>query len=242
MPDAPMCGMAKNRLLWPVEKHWLNVRFLNGSRSSRELVRSIVEEHFDFLPIGIKFYFYQRGKTGEVDIRIKFSNTSRCYVGTAAKSVRRGSKPTMRLDLETPKCFSGQDRRLCLHKSVLHEFGHALGLFHGHQHLSYGKKWDMTLLQYRTGWSQQMAHHSYAPIHPKARLWSPMIQSLSCTTSSERAMSSTARQRFPATPSCRREIKESSPCSTRHERRARLCNRETTQRKTLPRSKSGGSA
>ncbi|KAH7244860.1 hypothetical protein B0J15DRAFT_552474 [Fusarium solani] len=87
------------------------------SRDNRELVRSIVEEHFNSLPMGIKFYFYQRGETGEADIRIKFSNKSRCYAGTAAKSVRRSSKPTMKLGLETPKRFNGQDRRLCFKTS-----------------------------------------------------------------------------------------------------------------------------
>ncbi|KAJ4156436.1 hypothetical protein NW754_008067 [Fusarium falciforme] len=173
MPDAPMCGMAENRLLWPIEKHWLNVRFLNGSRDNRELVRSIVEEHFDSLPIGIKFYFYQRGETGEADIRIKFSNKSRCYAGTAAKSVRRSSKPTMKLDLETPRRFNGQDRRLCFQNFVLHEFGHALGLFHEHQHPNCGKKWDMTFLQYRTGWSQKMVYHSYAPHSPEGKTLEP---------------------------------------------------------------------
>lgn len=173
MTDAPMCGMAKNRLLWPIEKHWLNVRFLNGSHDIKELVQSIVEEHFNSLPLGIKFYFYQRGESGIADIRIKFSNKSRSYVGTSSKSVHRSSKPTMRLDIETSRHSNRRERLLWFQGSVLHEFGHALGLFHEHQHPDCGKKWDMALLQYKNGWSQQMVHHAYAPHSAQGKTLEP---------------------------------------------------------------------
>ena len=123
--------------------------------------------------MSIKFNFYQGDKSGEADIRIKFSNKSLCYSGTAAKSVRWSSKPTMKLDLETPKRFNDQDGRLNLQHLVLHEFRHALGLFHEHQHPNCGKKWDMTLLQYRTGWTRNMVQHAYAPHSPDGKTLEP---------------------------------------------------------------------
>ncbi|KAL2671360.1 hypothetical protein Neosp_013943 [[Neocosmospora] mangrovei] len=173
MPDAQMCGMAENKHLWPIEKHWLNVRFLNGSRQTRDLVQSIVEEHINSLPMGIKFYFYQRHDTGEADIRIKFTDMSDSYVGTSAKLVDQSSEPTMRLDFETPTRLNGEDRRLFSQRAVLHEFGHALGLLHEHQYPSWGKKWNMTLLQCRTGWSRQLVHQFYAPRSPEGKTLEP---------------------------------------------------------------------
>jgi len=173
MADAQMCGMAENRLLWPIEKHWLNVRFLNGSRYTKDFVRSIVEEHINSLPMGIKFYFCQKYEAGKADIRVKFTNNSCSYVGTAAKSARRSSKQTMKLDIESLRRLNGQDRRLCFQSSVLHEFGHVLGLFHEHQHPHCGKKWDMAFLHYRTGWSQQLVHKAYAPHSPAGKTLEP---------------------------------------------------------------------
>ncbi|RTE79745.1 hypothetical protein BHE90_005779 [Fusarium euwallaceae] len=94
-----MCGMAENRLLWPIEKHWLNVRFLNGSWFSREFVRATVEARFNSLLMGIRFYFNEAGEIGKADIRIKFSNTlSYSHAGTNAKLVRWSRRPTTVLD------------------------------------------------------------------------------------------------------------------------------------------------
>ncbi|RSL54270.1 hypothetical protein CEP54_009969 [Fusarium duplospermum] len=173
MPDAPMCGMAENRLLWPIEKHWLNVRFLNGSWSNREFVRTTVEAHFNSLPMGIKFYFYKEGETGKADIRIKFSNMSYSYAGTNAKLVRWSRKPTMLLDCEPPFRLSPLALRIGLQWHILHEFGHALGLFHEHQHPKCGRKWDITLLQHRTGWSRERVLRNYAPHSPEGKTLEP---------------------------------------------------------------------
>ncbi|KAJ4229083.1 hypothetical protein NW759_003807 [Fusarium solani] len=192
--------------------------------------------------MGIKFYFYQRGETGEADIRIKFSNKSRCYAGTAAKSVRRSSKPTMKLGLETPKRFNGQGRRLCFQNFVLHEFGHALGLFHEHQHPNCGKKWDMTFLQYRTGWSQKMVYHSYAPHSPEGKTLEPYDPKSIMHYLIQEGDELHSKAMVPGNVVLSEGDKESSPCSTRHERRACLSDWETTQKRTIPRSKSGGSA
>ncbi|RSL90161.1 hypothetical protein CDV31_015743 [Fusarium ambrosium] len=148
-----MCGMAENRLLWPIDKHWLNVRFLNGSWFSREFVRATVEAHFNSLLMGIRFYFNEAGEIGKADIRIKFSNTlSYSHAGINAKLVRWSRRPTT---------------------DILHEFGHALGLFHGHQHSECGRKWDIRLLQHRTGWSRERVLRNYALHSPEGKTLEP---------------------------------------------------------------------
>ncbi|KAJ4309541.1 hypothetical protein N0V84_011443 [Fusarium piperis] len=168
-----MCGMAENRLLWPVEKHWLNVRFLNGDWAKRRLVRSTVEENFHSLPMGIKFYFYRRGQRGKADIRIKFSNISHSRIGTDAKSVLRG-QPTMKLNFTDMGRSNDKDQRLALLRNhILHEFGHALGLQHEHQHPKCGKKWDMAVIGQRLGWSRALVQHNYDPHTPEGKTLEP---------------------------------------------------------------------
>lgn len=174
MTDAPMCGIAENRLLWPVEKQWLNVRFLNGSWSKRQLVRSTVEEHFHSLPMGIKFYFYRRGESGKADIRIKFSSVSQSRVGTSAKSVLWSRKSTMKLYLGNAGRLTSPDEQFKLLQSrILHEFGHALGLLHEHQHPKCGKKWDMALLRQRLGWPRALIQRNFDPFAPEGKTLEP---------------------------------------------------------------------
>ncbi|KAM0438648.1 hypothetical protein ACHAPT_001403 [Fusarium lateritium] len=126
--------MAENGLLWPAEKHWLNVRFLNGNWFDREFVRLAVGRHFNTLPMGIRFYFYQEDEPGEADIRIKFSDVIKSRIGMDAKSVGQSSKSTMKFDFSAAEHMSQEDRRATLQHMVLHQFAHALGFRHEHQH------------------------------------------------------------------------------------------------------------
>ncbi|RSM08780.1 hypothetical protein CEP52_004452 [Fusarium oligoseptatum] len=169
-----MYGMAGNRLLWPIEKHWLNVRFLNGSWFSGEFVRATVEAHFNSLLMGIRFYFNEAGEIGKADIRIKFSNTfSYSHAGTNAKLVRWSRRPTMVLDCEAPMSLSPLVLRIGLQWVILHEFGHALGLFHEHQHPKCGRKWDIRLLQNTTAWSRERVLRNYTPHSPEGKTLEP---------------------------------------------------------------------
>ena len=70
-------------------------------------------------------------------IRIRFTGAggkSSSHIGTSKRKVRRG--PTMRLGIG-PKSKARDIRR-----ATLHEFGHALGLVHEHQHPDNHIKWN----------------------------------------------------------------------------------------------------
>jgi hypothetical protein len=101
----------------------LKVRFLDGSE---ELQRRVIRHATDWKKcanVGFDF----RG-ANQADIRISFARKgSWSFIGTGARGVEDPTQPTMNLEmsLETPEVE--------FRRTVLHEFGHALGLVHEHQ-------------------------------------------------------------------------------------------------------------
>jgi len=105
----------------------LTVGFLDGSDQDHAIVKKKVREWIQNPdPIGIDFLFVDASEAQRANVRISFvrNNQSFSYVAKDCQTIPEG-RETMHLgwDVSTPY---GQ-------ATVLHEFGHALGLFHEHQ-------------------------------------------------------------------------------------------------------------
>jgi hypothetical protein len=122
-----------------MEKFWksedltngcLTIGFLDGSDKDHAIVKSKVVEWLQYPdPIGLRFLFVDPSNydaTDNANVRISFvrNNQSYSYVGKDCQTIPVG-RETMHLgwDVSTPYGKA----------TILHEFGHALGLFHEHQ-------------------------------------------------------------------------------------------------------------
>ena len=109
-------------LLWPSNKRRLKVRFLDGSGLEKRSVIYLVKEHYHTIPMGLRFKFLEDNSPDPAEIRITFNtNESYSYVGRDA--LKHPVGPTMWLNLKGKI----MDEKRCA-RTVLHEFGHALGM------------------------------------------------------------------------------------------------------------------
>lgn len=140
-------GVAPHASLWwhsiefPLS---LTVRFLNGDTFQINRVRKYAKEWEDASVKGwndgkpkIRLRFLPYDGTGGNDIRILFKpGGSASYIGSDAK----------RIDPNSPTMFFGwinpEESEESIRAVVLHEFGHALGLGHEHQHPGVNIPWD----------------------------------------------------------------------------------------------------
>lgn len=134
-PTRPLrMGIAARKLVW--EPHSvLKVRFLQGSKALHERVMQAARE---WLVDGVRLELVEAGPRERAQIRIAFEEAegSWSYVGKEGLGIH-SSQPTMNLGwatLDTPKRdFWGV---------VIHEFGHALGLLHEHNHPEARIQWN----------------------------------------------------------------------------------------------------
>jgi serralysin len=122
--DPTSLGAAGRKDLFWKNKDVLRVRFLGGSKTLQEQVR-------DYAPLwtqdaGIQFVFVESEPS---DIRVSFihDGTSWSYIGSSAKYVNK-EKATMNFGW-----FDERTTDKIFRRTILHEFGHALGLVHEHQ-------------------------------------------------------------------------------------------------------------
>lgn len=118
--------------LWDSGKT-LKVAFLDGHDELRARIEPLAREWSRFANVMFDF-----GNHADPHIRISFEapGGAWCEVGTDAL-VRSMDEPTMNYGWVTPEVTDEQLRRV-----VLHEFGHALGCIHEHQHPDGGIPWD----------------------------------------------------------------------------------------------------
>lgn len=123
-------AMADNYFLWDNGKT-LNVKFINGggSQKLRSKIMTAAKEWEKYANITFNFVDY-----GDAQIRINVSDRGGCnsVVGTVALSVSDNEK-TMNLDSNF-FYFRGEFYDVLLQGTVMHEFGHAIGLLHEHSY------------------------------------------------------------------------------------------------------------
>jgi hypothetical protein len=146
-------GAAKNACVW--KKHELKVRFLEGERAVQERVQKHAKTWTAHS--GVTFTFTD---DADADIRIAFDKNdgSWSYVGLCQGDVPK-DKATMNFGWLTPTTDDAEYQRV-----VLHEFGHALGLVHEHQHPAAKIAWNepVVLAYYRRtqGWDEETTRHN----------------------------------------------------------------------------------
>ena len=139
-PDVP----GKTRAAMAKAHMWqrgatITVSFLEGSLALRRRVQSIAEEWMllNGGPANLRFSFIDEPVT-RTDIRISFRYAGNwSAIGTTCKSETDPLKPTMNFGTIRETTPDAVARRV-----VLHEFGHAIGLVHEHQHPMAGIKWN----------------------------------------------------------------------------------------------------
>ncbi|HUW15279.1 MAG TPA: hemopexin repeat-containing protein [Anaerolineae bacterium] len=133
----------------------LRCRFLDGESTVHAKVEEKAQGWSEFANITFSF-----GDDPDAEIRISFAEVgSWSYIGTDALAVS-GGRPTMNYGWLTPNSSDTEYNRV-----VLHEFGHALGMIHEHQHPEAGIPWDRdAVLAYYTGppnnWSVASTEHN----------------------------------------------------------------------------------
>jgi hypothetical protein len=129
--------VAKDRMALVKGKTWgsaynFRIRFLGGSASIQERVRHHASRWLDHANV-----FFTWPPDGPADIRIAFApGGSWSYIGKDAVGIA-ADKPTMNFGWLTDATPNDEYSRV-----VLHEFGHALGCIHEHQHPQNGIQWN----------------------------------------------------------------------------------------------------
>lgn len=137
VPEVP--GKAKGALLsdaaWPVGRI-ITVSFLDGPAGLQDQVMAVAQQWLD--RSGADLTFELRRDTRETDIRISFELAgSWSKLGRYAEHNKDPSQPTMNFGW-----LGAYSSDLEVQEVVLHEFGHALGLLHEHQHPEAQIPWD----------------------------------------------------------------------------------------------------
>lgn len=154
----PQFGRVRMAIL--TEKKWepgrsLSVSFLDGDPGVQSRVRDRAQEWSGYGNIRFEFT-----DDSEADIRISFQEEgSWSYLGTDALGIDAG-EATMNYGWLTPDSDDEEVSRV-----VLHEFGHALGCIHEHQHPEVAIPWDKeAVYRFYAGppnhWSKEDVDHN----------------------------------------------------------------------------------
>lgn len=148
--------------------HWspgsrITLAFMDGPSSLQERVYAAAQQWLHRSDANLSFGVLDA--VGKADIRISFKfSGSWSMIGTECKAITDSSRPTMSIGALTE---TTDDTTLC--KVVLHEFGHALGLLHGHKHPRLPFKWERErvyadLTGPPNNWSRERVEaHIFAP-------------------------------------------------------------------------------
>lgn len=122
----------------PIQKKWaagrtLRVRFLDGAATIQGRVREMAMEWTKYANLDLAF-----GSDPDAEIRISFAADpgSWSFIGTDNLSIPK-NRPTMNFGWLRTNSSDDEYSRV-----VKHEFGHALGMIHEHQHPEANIPWD----------------------------------------------------------------------------------------------------
>ncbi|RMJ19402.1 hypothetical protein CDV36_000897 [Fusarium kuroshium] len=121
-----------NKYAWPAEKTCLKVRFLGGSSWERKTVEHYVKKYYHDVPMRMRFEFLDDGDSITSDIRIRFGQKNRSRVGRNAQ--KYPDLHTMELNLHPSSHLSRDEQQDRRRRSILHMFGHALGIQFEYNH------------------------------------------------------------------------------------------------------------
>ena len=145
-------GMADNNFLWDNGKV-LVVKLLSGSKTLKDKVKKYASEWEKYANIKFKFV-----ETGDAQIRVylgdKQGDFGHVTMGLGIRCLERSAADfTMHFDT------TDLTEEASLKGTVLHEFGHALGLMHEHFYPKSAIQWDSAAVYTRkrmSGWSKAM--------------------------------------------------------------------------------------
>jgi len=129
--SSPLEIAVETRWLWKPGRT-LRVYFMDGDPVVHKKVEEVADQWSHYANIAFEF-----GSDPDAEIRISFMYAgSWSYLGTYALVIPK-DEPTMNFGWLMPDSPDEEYSRV-----VLHEFGHALGCIHEHQHPEHGIPWD----------------------------------------------------------------------------------------------------
>lgn len=128
-------GLADQYYLWD-NGATLRVRFMGGSQAMKDRVKAYAKEWEQFANLTFSFVEY-----GDAEIRVNLDNKGghNSIIGQQALGVAQDVK-TMNFDTTDFQTYDA------MHRTVLHEFGHAIGLLHEHYSPLAGIPWNKQLV------------------------------------------------------------------------------------------------
>ena len=140
----------------------LRVRFLSGDPRLQARVRRAATRWLDVVNLKMEF-----GTDPDAQIRVDFDSAlgSWSYLGTDALTIPKGERTINLGWLDATTDAETLDR------TVMHEFGHVLGLMHEHQNPTSTLKWDRPAVYKSLGgppnhWTRQMVDEQIFKIWP----------------------------------------------------------------------------
>lgn len=163
-------GVADRHAVWT--KQVLTIGFLEGSPKLRDRVLDTARRWTDPAGGGANLKFEKATDAASADIRIAFdpAGGSWSYVGSDAATVAKKGKPTMNLGWATETTAESSFVSV-----VLHEFGHAIGLLHEHNHPAAALKWKKDVVYADLGgppnnWSRKTIEFNVFDSYPANRV------------------------------------------------------------------------